>query len=294
LISSTFRFAILAFGATGIGFIGSSSPRVETQQSKVDYAYVDQIFRKYDCVDCHVDTSNAAAKLHLTTREGLTAGGRSGDAVEVGKSGDSFLLKLVTGDRAPRMPPGNGSGLSKDEITLLKNWIDDGAKASPFSEALSHYYEARRAKKWDDALKACDAIDAMKIDGVETWGVAAQSRYAIFAATKDEKGWYDAAKKVIEIKGINGNVTNDLAWTIVDPKTWLKSRDLDLAMKAVNMAVANTRRKSGAVLDTLAWVYFQQGDKAKAIETEKEAMKCSDAEGATLDALKESLTAFGG
>ena len=60
------------------------------------------------------------------------------------------------------------------------------------------------------------------------------------------------------------------------------------------MAVANTRRKSGAVLDTLAWVYFQQGDKAKAIETEKEAMKCSDAEGATLDALKESLTAFGG
>jgi tetratricopeptide (TPR) repeat protein len=294
LISNTFRFAILALGATGIGFIGSSSGKVEARQSKDDYAYVDQIFRKYDCVDCHVDSSNAAAKLRLTTYEGLLEGGRSGDAVEEGKSGDSLLLQVVSGSRTPRMPPGNGSGLSKDEIAVLKKWIDDGAKASPYSKALSRYYEARRAKNYDDALKACDGIDALKINGVDTAGVAAQSRYAIYAATKDERGWYDAAKKVIEIKGINGNVTNDLAWTIVDPKTWLKTRDLDLAMRAVNMAVANTRRKSGAVLDTLAWVYFQQGDKAKAIETEKEAMKCSDAEGATLDALKESMTAFGG
>lgn len=283
-------FSCVAVGAA-VSLLGFSQP--PRAADKVDYAKVDQIFRKYDCIDCHFGGGKPAAGLSLTTYGGLMKGGSDGSVVKAGSSADSLLIKVLAPDNAPHMPPGN-SQLKDDEIATLKQWIDEGANNSPYGEALGRYSSAVHDKNWTNALAACDDIEKINVDGVHTGAVAARNRIPIYALQKDEDGWYKAANSLVGKEPINGLVLNDIAWTIVDPATWLKHRDLDLAQSAADLAVENTHRQSGAVLDTLAWTYFQKGDKQKAIDTEKEALKCPDATGDTAKSLNESLKAFGG
>jgi hypothetical protein len=271
----------------------SHQPAREKGEEKIDYARVDQIFRMYDCIDCHTNGARPDSKLSLTTYEGLMKGGSRGPAIKAGGSSRSLLLKIVTSGNDPHMPPGN-SQLKPQYMATLKQWIDEGARNSPYGEALTRYYTAVHDKKWTEALTACDDLEKIQIDGVHTWAVAARNRMPIYAMQKDETGWYKAAKSLVGTEPLNGNVLNDIAWTIVDPKTWLKNMDADLAVNAAELAVKNTRRQSGAVLDTLAWAYFREGNTQKAIDIEKEALKCSDATGDTLKALNESMKAFVG
>jgi len=296
LRSSSFRVASLTC-LSGLVLISAAYPSAHTaekHQDKVDYAKVDYVFHLYDCVDCHTDGPRAASGLSLTTYEGLMKGGNHGAAIVAGNSANSMLMKIVTKDGAPiHMPPGN-SQLKDEYLATLKQWIDEGATDSPYGEALTRYHSAVHDKQWQDALKACDDMEKSKVDGVNTSEMAARNRLPVYAATKDEKGWYATANSLVGKASLNGLILNDIAWTIVDPQGWIKKRDLDLAQTAADLAVQNTRRQSGAILDTLAWVYFQKGDKDKAIATEKEALACQDATGATKQALEDSMKAFGG
>ncbi len=291
-----FRYLLLA-GLPSCILLSSVNAPNETRENKpgkVDYAKVDYIFHMYDCVDCHTDGPRAASHLSLTTYEGLMKGGSHGAAILPGDASKSLLMNIVTkGGNPIHMPPGH-SQLKDEYLATLKQWIDEGAKTSPYGEAVSRYYAARRKQLWADALLACNDIQEQHATGVNTNEMAARNRLPIYEVTKDEKGFYESAGSLVGKAPINGNVLNDIAWTIVDPQGWIKKRDLSLAQRAVDLAVQNTRRQSGAVLDTLAWVYFQKGDKNKAIDTEKEAMKCSDATGPTLTALQGSMKAFGG
>lgn len=261
-------------------------------QDAVDYAYVAQVFRKYDCVDCHTD-SRPASKLDLTTYEGLMTGGRRGAAVQASNADESLLIKVLSGGATPPMPPGN-SHVSDEDLTTLKTWINEGAQNSDYGQIVSRYYAAKKDQSWDDAIGDANDLAALKLKGIDTEEAAARLELPVYETTKNEDGFYKASKTIVDGGLANGNIENDIAWTIVDPQGWIKKLDLDLAEKSANGAVANTQRKSGAILDTLAWVYFRQGNKDKAIATEKEAMACSDAQGATLDSLKQSMKAFGG
>ena len=286
--------ASAAFSGIGLSaFCPIVSHKDSSKRDGVDYAQVDQIFRYYDCVDCHDDSQNASSKLSLTTYERLMSGGAKGPDIVAGDSANSLLIKLVSGHGAPRMPPG-GSPMKPEDVATLTKWVDDGASTSEYGQALSRYYDAKAAKDWKAALKACDDIESMKIEDVPTADFAARDRLPIYQITKDETNWYLAAKRLADVKPLNANVLNDISWNIVDPQGWIRERDLDLAMKAATGAVEDSQRKSGAILDTLAWVYFRKGDKDKAISTEKEALACRDATGDTLAALQADLKTFGG
>ena len=67
---------------------------------------------------------------------------------------------------------------------------------------------------------------------------------------------------------------NQFAWMLVDPDGPFtkETRDLDLAMKAASKAAEFTGEKDGAILDTLARVYFIKGDIDKAIEVQTKAI----------------------
>lgn len=67
---------------------------------------------------------------------------------------------------------------------------------------------------------------------------------------------------------------NQFAWMMVDPDgPFTKdNRDVDLAMKAATKAVEFTNEKDGAILDTLARVYFIKGNVDKAIELQTKAI----------------------
>jgi len=71
----------------------------------------------------------------------------------------------------------------------------------------------------------------------------------------------------------NPMALNSFAWNLVDPEASLENRFLDLAMLAANKANAFTDEKDGAILDTVARVYFWKGNLKKAIEIQKSAVE---------------------
>jgi hypothetical protein len=81
------------------------------------------------CFVCHSGDKRSGG-LSLATYEDLLQGGRSGAAIVPSQAKNSLLMMRVTGENAPRMPMG-GSPLAPQEIAVLRNWIDQGARRTP-------------------------------------------------------------------------------------------------------------------------------------------------------------------
>ena len=62
----------------------------------------------------------------METRDKMLAGGRHGAAIVVGKGVESSLIRYMTGENKPKMPP--GGAIDNDKIALIRRWIDEGAK----------------------------------------------------------------------------------------------------------------------------------------------------------------------
>ena len=89
-----------------------------------DYAKVKSLLAA-KCYSCH-GVLKQKAKLRLDTRDLML----KGEVIVPGKAAESLLIERVadkSGDRMP--PPEDGAPLKPEEITLLRRWIDDGAKA---------------------------------------------------------------------------------------------------------------------------------------------------------------------
>ncbi len=78
------------------------------------------------CVRCHSD-DEPNGSLKIQSRADLVTGGDSGPAIVPGNSGDSLLIQLVAGLDADRMMPAEGEPLSKQQIGVLRDWIDQDA-----------------------------------------------------------------------------------------------------------------------------------------------------------------------
>jgi len=80
------------------------------------------------CAKCHAGKSEKGG-LKLDDPKAALAGGNSGPVYVVGISAESKLIHLVASTKSDEvMPPGEAKKLSKDEIGLLRAWIDQGAK----------------------------------------------------------------------------------------------------------------------------------------------------------------------
>lgn len=78
------------------------------------------------CVECH-QGENPSGGLLLTTREGLHAGGESGDVIDLQTVDDSYLLQRVIDGEMPPEIQGRSQKLSDDEIDLIRQWLEGGA-----------------------------------------------------------------------------------------------------------------------------------------------------------------------
>ncbi|MBI1313935.1 DUF1553 domain-containing protein [bacterium] len=106
---------------------GADTPAADRKPAEaVDFARDVLPILKARCIECH-GAEEPESGLHLLSKAALLRGGDSGEpAVIVGKSSESYLLKVVSGDEPDvRMPP-EGALLTKDEIARLKRWIDQG------------------------------------------------------------------------------------------------------------------------------------------------------------------------
>ncbi|MGV3724779.1 MAG: c-type cytochrome domain-containing protein, partial [Actinomycetota bacterium] len=78
-----------------------------------------------ECLSCHRGSA-APGGYSLESAKQLLGGGRHGTAVVPGKSGQSSLVRYLTGELKPQMPP--GKPLPLDSVALIRRWIDEGAR----------------------------------------------------------------------------------------------------------------------------------------------------------------------
>ena len=92
----------------------------------VDYARdIKPILEKH-CYECHgLDTQESG--LRLDTASLAIEGGYSGAAIVPGKSGESLLVKAITGGGDIKPMPYESEPLVAGDIELLRRWIDQGA-----------------------------------------------------------------------------------------------------------------------------------------------------------------------
>jgi WD40 repeat protein len=90
-------------------------------------------FLKTNCISCHNKTTTKA-DLNMETPELMIKGGEAGPALVPGKSAESLVVAASLHTQDLEMPPPNNKSgavnLTPAEIAILKQWIDQGAKAS--------------------------------------------------------------------------------------------------------------------------------------------------------------------
>ena|SRR2546423_9952202 len=110
----------------------SKLPPPAARQGVTYAADIKPIFEK-SCIKCH-GPEKQKAKLRLDSLEGTMKGGEDGKVVVPGKSAESMLVHNVAhiGDEDLWMPPPDNKDkipeLTKEQIGLIRAWIDQGAK----------------------------------------------------------------------------------------------------------------------------------------------------------------------
>jgi hypothetical protein len=95
----------------------------------VDYLTEVQPLLKKSCYSCHGQEKQEGG-LRLDVRKHALQGSDQGAVIIPGKAGSSSLLVLVAGldEERGRMPPeGEGTPLPKEQVALLRSWVDQGA-----------------------------------------------------------------------------------------------------------------------------------------------------------------------
>lgn len=92
------------------------------------------ILKKY-CVSCH-NPDDKDGELSLSTFQDILKGGRKGTVLMPGNSKTSRLVGVLNGTFKPKMPPRKNKPPTPEEITLLTQWIDSGAKGPSGAEPI--------------------------------------------------------------------------------------------------------------------------------------------------------------
>ncbi len=87
------------------------------------------IFQRY-CLPCHTEDQMNPSELYLDSYAGLMQGGKHGSPITAGKPDSSLIIKKLSpqppfGDR---MPYKAKKPVPDDTVSILKQWIAQGAK----------------------------------------------------------------------------------------------------------------------------------------------------------------------
>lgn len=100
---------------------------------KVTYDDHVQPILRSRCFGCH-NLDKKSGGLDMTSYTNFMQGGSSGAVVEPGDAGGSYLVKLITHESTPNMPP-NGGKIPQAEIDKIKAWVDGGLLETMSSKA---------------------------------------------------------------------------------------------------------------------------------------------------------------
>jgi len=104
-----------------------SAPLPPPAPREVDFTKDIQPLLEASCVKCHAK-GKTKGEFSIETRESFLKGGETGEGAAVGKSGESYIVKLIASTDADEVMPKKGSRWTAEQIGLLRAWIDQGAK----------------------------------------------------------------------------------------------------------------------------------------------------------------------
>jgi hypothetical protein len=90
----------------------------------VSFAQVKPILEA-SCIKCH-GHGRSKGGFKIDTRDTLLKGGDSGPAAVPGHSQDSYLIEMVSGLDPDNVMPQKGSKLTREQVGVLRAWIDQG------------------------------------------------------------------------------------------------------------------------------------------------------------------------
>lgn len=125
------------------------------------------------CAACH-NAKKRNGGLDVTSRDSLLKGGDSGPAIVPGKTAESWLLDMVSGDE-PEMPK-NSKPLTAEQLSDLRKWIEGGAEWPAGVEVTATLWSLRPIIKPDvPSVKHSDLvatpIDAFVLRRLEEEGL---------------------------------------------------------------------------------------------------------------------------
>jgi len=135
-LSAFVAFALLnAKAAEKKAAVKIDASKLPPAAAKQGVTYASDIKPIFDnsCIKCH-GAQKQKGKLRLDSLEAVLKGGEVGKVVEPGSSATSVLIANVAhlGDEDDWMPPPDNKdkipALTKDQIGLIRAWIDQGAK----------------------------------------------------------------------------------------------------------------------------------------------------------------------
>jgi hypothetical protein len=124
--------------ALSIGLTGALP--AQTAPNLVDFDRQVHPLLAEKCHSCHSQEKRSGG-LSLSTLKETLDGGRSGATVKPGNSAGSLLVQRLTGETKPQMPLGAGP-LNEREISVIRAWIDQGARKTPTSAPATAKWEA--------------------------------------------------------------------------------------------------------------------------------------------------------
>lgn len=142
MIKRTILFSLsacLCGGITAAALAADTAPvdvtKLPPPSTLTGLTYAKDIKAIFDtsCVKCH-GAEKPKARLRLDSLEAALKGGESGKAIKPGNSAGSILVHSIAqvGNEDYFMPPpGNKAGikaLAKEQVGLVRAWIDQGAK----------------------------------------------------------------------------------------------------------------------------------------------------------------------
>ena len=124
-------FLIVVTAATSLSAADVDVSKLPAASTKTGLTFdkdVKPIFDK-SCIKCH-GAEKQKGKLRLDTLEATLKGGENGESVVKGNSAKSPLVHTIARlDPDAAMPPdGKGDPLSKEQVGIVRAWIDQGAK----------------------------------------------------------------------------------------------------------------------------------------------------------------------
>ncbi len=114
------KIVILSFAIAFCSHLNASDDTVSFSKSAAP------LFKKY-CVACHNEDDNEGL-LSLESASGIAKGGSSGPALFPGDAKSSRMIRMMTGQMEPKMPPDDMAAPGQDELERFIAWVNDGAK----------------------------------------------------------------------------------------------------------------------------------------------------------------------